>query len=124
MCVCVRKFTGLPSKTLRRKQDPDCPHLLVTGGRGASRGLAKDCEQLERAAELHARNQKQAEAHVQRLMSEAQKSQADLKAKLEDLNKAGQTSWGAMSQALDESRNAFSKAIEATAKSFDEATKG
>lgn len=79
---------------------------------------------MQRAAELHARNQKQTEAHVQRLMSEAQKSQADLKAKLEDLNKAGQASWAAMSQALDESRNAFSKAIEATAKSFDEATRG
>ena len=36
----------------------------------------------------------------------------------------GQASWVAMSQALDESRNAFAKAIEITAKKFNEATKG
>jgi hypothetical protein len=79
---------------------------------------------MQRVGELHARNQKQAEAHVAQLTAEAQKAQADLKAKADSLNKAGQASWAAMNQALDESRNAFSKAIEATAKSFDEAAKG
>jgi len=79
---------------------------------------------MQRATELHARNQKQAEAHVQQLTAQAQKAQADLKAKADDLSKAGQASWTALSQALDESRNAFSKAIEATAKSFDDAAKG
>ncbi len=79
---------------------------------------------IQRAAELHARNQKQAEAHVQQLTAQAQKVQADLKAKADNLGKAGQASWAAMSQALDESRNAFSKAIEVTAKRFDEAAKG
>ena len=79
---------------------------------------------MQRAAELHARNQKQAEAHVQQLTAQAQKAQADLKAKADNLGKAGQASWAAMSQALDESRNAFSKAIEVTAKRFDEAAKG
>lgn len=78
----------------------------------------------QRAAELHARNQKQAEAHVAQLTADAQKAQADLKAKVDDLSKAGQASWAAMSQALDKSRNAFSRALEATAKSFDEAAKG
>jgi hypothetical protein len=78
----------------------------------------------QRAAELQARNQKQAQAYVEELTAQALKAQADLKAKADSLNKAGQVSWAAMSQALDESRNAFSKAIEATAKSFDEATKG
>lgn len=79
---------------------------------------------MQRASELQARNQKQAEAHVAQLKAEAEKAQADLKAKLDSLNQAGQASWAAMSQALDESRNAFSKAIEATAKSFDDASKG
>jgi hypothetical protein len=79
---------------------------------------------MQRAAELHGRNQKQAEAHVQQLMSDAQKAQADLKAKADSLSKAGQASWAAMSQALDDSRNAFSKAIETAAKRFDEAAKG
>ena len=79
---------------------------------------------MQRATELHARNQKQAEAHVQQLTAQAQKAQADLKAKADNLGKAGQASWAAMSQALDESRNAFSKAIEMAAKRFDEAAKG
>ncbi len=78
----------------------------------------------QRAAELHARNQKQAEAHVAQLTAEAQKAQADFKAKVNDLSKAGQASWAAMSRALDELRNAFSRVLEATAKSFDEAAKG
>lgn len=79
---------------------------------------------MQRATELHARNQKQAEAHIQQLTAQAQKAQADLKAKADNLGKAGQASWDAMSQALDESRNAFSKAIEVAAKRFDEAAKG
>jgi hypothetical protein len=79
---------------------------------------------MQRATELHARNQKQAEAHVQQLTAQAKKAQADLKAKADNLGKAGQASWAAMSQALDESRNAFSKAIEVAAKRFDEAAKG
>ena len=78
---------------------------------------------FQRAAELHAGNQKQAEAHVEQLTAQAQKAQADLKAKADSLGKAGQASWAAMSQALDESRDAFSKAIEVTAKSFDDAAK-
>ena len=79
---------------------------------------------MQRAAELHARNKAQAEAHVAEFKADAQKAQADLKAKVDDLSKAGQASWAAMSQALDNSRNAFSKAIEVTAKRFDEAAKG
>lgn len=78
---------------------------------------------VQRAAEFHAQNQKQAEAHVQQLTAEAQKAQADLKAKADGLTKAGQASWTAMSQALDESRKAFSKAIESAAKNFDDVTK-
>jgi hypothetical protein len=79
---------------------------------------------MQRTAELHARNKAQAEAHIAQFNAEAQKAQADLKAKMDDLSKAGQASWAAMSQALDDSRNAFSKAIEVTAKRFDEAAKG
>jgi hypothetical protein len=79
---------------------------------------------MQRAAELHAQNKAQAEAHLAQLNAEAQKAQADLKAKIDDLNKAGQASWAAMSQALDDSRNAFANALEVTAKRFDEAAKG
>jgi hypothetical protein len=79
---------------------------------------------MQRAAELHARKKAQAEAHVEQLKAEAQKAQADLQAKADDLIKAGQASWADLSGALDESRNAFSRAIEVTAKRFDEAAKG
>jgi hypothetical protein len=79
---------------------------------------------IQRAAELHARKKAQAEAHVEQLKAEAQKAQADLQAKADDLIKAGQASWADLSGALDESRNAFSRAIEVTAKRFDEAAKG
>jgi hypothetical protein len=58
------------------------------------------------------------------LKTEAQKAQADLKNKVDDLSKAGQASWAAMNPALDDLRNAFSKAIEVTAKRFEEAAKG
>jgi hypothetical protein len=79
---------------------------------------------VQRAAEVRAQNKVQAEAQVEQLKADAQKMQSDLNAKVDDLSKAGQASWGAMSQALDESRNAFAKAIEITAKKFNEATKG
>ena len=78
----------------------------------------------QRAAEVHAQNKVQAEAQVEQLKADAQKAQSELNAKVDDLSKAGQASWGAMSQALDESRNAFAKAIEITAKKFNETTKG
>ena len=79
---------------------------------------------MQRAAELHARNKAQAEAQVEQLKAEAQKAQADLKTKVDDLSKAGQASWAAMSQALDDSRNAFSKAIEVTAKKIRRSGQG
>lgn len=79
---------------------------------------------VQRAAEVHAQNKVQAEAQVEQLKADAQKAQAGLNAKVDDLSKAGQASWSAMSQALDESRNAFAKAIEISAKKFNEATKG
>jgi len=79
---------------------------------------------VQRAAEVHAQNKVQAEAQVEQLKADAQKMQSELNAKVDDISKAGQASWGAMSQALDESRNAFAKAIEITAKKFNEATKG
>ncbi len=78
---------------------------------------------VQRAAEVHAQNKVQAEAQVEQLKADAQKAQSELNAKVDDLSKAGQASWGAMSQALDESRNAFAKAIEITAKKFNETTK-
>jgi len=78
---------------------------------------------LRRAAEVHAQSKAQAEAQVEQLRADAQKVQSDLNAKVDDLSKAGQASWAAMSEALDESRNAFAKAIEVAAKKFNEAAK-
>jgi hypothetical protein len=75
------------------------------------------------AAEVHAQNKAQAEAQVEQLKADAQKAQADLNAKVNDLGRAGQASWAAMSRALDESRNVFSRAIVATAEKFSDAIK-
>lgn len=60
---------------------------------------------MRRLAEVHAQNKAQAEAQVEQFKADAQKAQADLKAKVDDFTKAGQTSWAAMSQALDECEN-------------------
>ncbi len=79
---------------------------------------------MQRAAEVHAQNKAQAEAQVEQLKADAQKAQGDLNAKVDDFSKASQASWAAMSQALDESRNSFARAIEIAAKRFNEATKG
>ncbi len=79
---------------------------------------------VQLAAEVHAQNKAKAEAQVEQLKADAQKAQADLNAKVNDLGKAGQASWAAMSRALDESRNAFSKAIVVTAEKFSDAIKG
>ncbi len=79
---------------------------------------------MQRAAEVHAQNKAQAEAQVEQLKADAQKAQADLNTKVDNLSKASQASWVDMSQALDESRNSFARAIEIAAKRFSEATKG
>ena len=79
---------------------------------------------MRRLAEVHEQNKAQAEAQVEQLQADAQKAQADLKAKVDDLTKAGQTSWAAMSQALDKSRKSFAKAIEIATNRFNEAAKG
>ena len=79
---------------------------------------------MRRASEVQTQNKAQVEAQVEQLKADAQKAQAELNAKITDLSKAGEASWAAMSQALDESRNAFAKAIEITTKKFNEAAKG
>ncbi|ODR97978.1 hypothetical protein AUC68_10725 [Methyloceanibacter methanicus] len=79
---------------------------------------------MERLNDVHDQNKKQAEAQVAQLQADAKKAQADLAAKVDQLTKAGQSSWSAMSQALDQSRDAFSKSIETAAKNFNEALKG
>lgn len=78
---------------------------------------------VKRAAETHAQTKVQAEAQVEQLKAEAQRAQSQLNSKFDDLTKAGEASWTAMSQALDESRSAFAKAIEITAKKFNEAAR-
>jgi len=78
---------------------------------------------MERVNEVHDKNKAQAEAQVAQLQADAKKAQADLTAKVDELSKAGQSSWAAMSDALDQSRNAFAKSIETAAKNFNDALK-
>lgn len=78
---------------------------------------------MARANQVHEKNKAQAEAQVAQLQADAKKAQADLTAKLDELTKAGESSWAAMSDALDQSRNAFTKSIETAAKNFNDAMK-
>ncbi len=78
---------------------------------------------MERVNEVHDKNKAQAEAQVAQLQADAKKAQADLTVKVDELTKAGQSSWAAMSDALDQSRNAFAKSIETAAKNFNDALK-
>ena len=78
---------------------------------------------VKRLGDVHDQNKAQAEAQVAQLQADAKKAQADLTAKAEELAKAGQSSWSAMSEALDQSRNAFAKSIETAAKNFNDALK-
>lgn len=78
---------------------------------------------MDRLKGVHEQNKAQGEAAVEQFKSDAQRAQADLNAKVDELGKVGQASWAAMSQAFDESRNAFAKMLEAAAKSFNDATK-
>jgi len=78
---------------------------------------------MARVNEVHDKNKAQAEAQVAQLQADANKAQADLTAKVDELTKAGQSSWAAMSDALDQSRNAFAKSIETAAKNFNDALK-
>jgi hypothetical protein len=76
---------------------------------------------MDRVNEVHDKNKAQAEAQVAQIQADAKKAQADLTAKVDELSKAGQSSWAAMSDALDQSRNAFAKSIETAAKNFNDA---
>ena len=78
---------------------------------------------VARLKDVHEQNKAQGEAAVEQFKAEAARQQADLNAKVDELGKAGQASWSAMSQALDESRNAFAKSLETAAKSFNDAIK-
>ena len=78
---------------------------------------------MERVNDVHDKNKAQAEAQVAQIQADAKKAQADLTAKVDELSKAGQSSWAAMSDALDQSRNAFAKSIETAAKNFNDALK-
>jgi hypothetical protein len=78
---------------------------------------------MERVNDVHDKNKAQAEAQVAQLQADAKKAQADLAAKVDELTKAGESSWAAMSDALDQSRNAFAKSIETAAKNLNDALK-
>ncbi|WP_159079767.1 hypothetical protein [Methyloceanibacter sp. wino2] len=78
---------------------------------------------MARVSDVHDKNKAQAQAQVAQLQADAKKAQADLAAKVDELTKAGQSSWSAMSDALDQSRNAFAKSLETTAKNFNDAMK-
>ncbi|ODR95106.1 hypothetical protein AUC70_05110 [Methyloceanibacter stevinii] len=78
---------------------------------------------MARVSDVNDKNKAQAQAQVAQLQADAKKAQADLTAKVDELTKAGQSSWSAMSDALDQSRNAFAKSLETTAKNFNDAMK-
>lgn len=78
---------------------------------------------MERVNDVHDKNKAQAEAQVAQLQADAKKAQEDLAAKVDELTKAGESSWAAMSDALDQSRNAFAKSIETAAKNLNDALK-
>ena len=78
---------------------------------------------MTQATAAHAENRAAVEAQVEELKVEAGKAEAQINAKVAELNKAGTASWAAMSKALDESRNAFAKSIDTAAKNFNKAMK-
>ncbi|HML92385.1 hypothetical protein [Methyloceanibacter sp.] len=79
---------------------------------------------MKRLNDVQEQHRSQAEAQVAEFKAQAQKAQADLNSKMDELAKAGQTSWAAMSQALDQSRDAFTKSMEMAAKNFNDIMKG
>jgi len=78
---------------------------------------------MKRLNDVQEQHRSQAEAQVAEFKAQAQKAQADLNSKMDELAKAGQTSWAAMSQALDQSRDAFTKSMEMAAKNFNDIMK-
>lgn len=78
---------------------------------------------MKRLGDVHDQNKAQAEAQIAQLQADAKKAQADLTAKADEMAKAGQSSWSAMSEALDQSRNAFAKSLETAAKNFNDVLK-
>jgi len=75
------------------------------------------------AANIHAQHKAEAEVQLAQLKENAQKTQAQLNAAADQFKSAGETTWAAFREALNDSREAFSKAVEMTDKSFDEAQK-
>lgn len=78
---------------------------------------------MQRLNNVQEKNRAQAEAQVAEFKAQAQKAQADLNSKVAEFTKAGQTSWTAMSHALDQSREAFTKSMETAAKNFNDVLK-
>ena len=79
---------------------------------------------MKRLNNVQEQHRAQAEAQVAEFKAQAQKAQADLNSTMDELAKAGQSSWAAMSQALDQSRDAFTKSMEMATKSFNDVLKG
>lgn len=75
------------------------------------------------AADIHAQHKADAEARLAELQKNAQTAQAQLNAAADQFKTAGETTWAAFKEALNDSREAFSKAVEMTDKSFDDAQK-
>ena len=75
------------------------------------------------AADIHAQHKAEADVQLAELKKNAQTAQAQLNAAADQFKSAGETTWAAFKEALNDSREAFSKAVEMTDKSFDEAQK-
>ena len=74
----------------------------------------------KKAAEAQESGKANAEAEIERLKGEAKMAEA----RLDELRKAGEASWGTMSKALDESRSSFEKAARQAWTEFSKTTKG
>jgi hypothetical protein len=77
----------------------------------------------KQAAAAQAEHRAGVEVELGKLKQEAEKAQSDINAKVAEFNKAGETSWAAMSAALQDSRKVFVEAIETTSEKFSKAMK-
>jgi hypothetical protein len=81
-------------------------------------GMVDEC--LKIAAEVQESGRENAETEVERLKGEAKKAEV----RIDELRKAGETSWSVMSKGLEESRSAFEKAAKQARSEFSKASKG
>lgn len=75
------------------------------------------------AAQAHEQHKAEAEAQLAKLKDEAAKAQDQIHAQMAQFQSAGETTWAAFKEALNDSREAFSKAVEMTDDDFNKPKK-